>query len=244
MEKHEAPRIPFNLHNPQTMTIKIALADDEELFLEGLTRLLSVSKEITVTTTAEDGTALLRKLSEIEEGQFPEIVLADIQMQPMNGFELVEQLRKYYPDLRIIILSSHYRNAVFGQMIKLGVSAFLPKNSTRESLLNAIRSVHETGVYFSPGDHRMLLEYVKDKPKKHSIISSDELSEREIEVVKLICSELTNQEIGDKLYISKRTVESHRQRILEKIGARNTVGLVIYAIAHEIIPPSPYLGSV
>ncbi|MGS2738667.1 response regulator transcription factor [Sinomicrobium sp. M5D2P17] len=224
--------------------VKIALVDDEFLFLEGLTRLLSGLKEIIVTITATDGNLFLEKLSQITTKDFPEIILADIQMPGMNGFELVEQLKETYPDLKIIILSSHYRNTVFGHMIKLGVSAFLPKNSSRDELLTAIHAVNETGVFFSQRDHKMLMEYVKNKSRKGKLISEEDLSEREIEVVKLICTELTNQEIADNLYISKRTVESHRQRILEKIGARNTVGLVVYAIAHEIYTPPQHFGSV
>ncbi len=246
MEKFGKQRMPINNNNSQIMKplIKIALVDDESLFLEGLAGLLSGPEEITVVITTTDGNDLLRTLSRTSEENFPDIILADIQMPAMNGFEMVEQLKQLYPDLKIIILSSHYRHTVFGHMIKLGVSAFLPKNSDRDELLTAIHSVHKTGVFFSQRDHKMLMEYVKNKPRKSKLIPEEDLSEREIEVVKLICTELTNQEIADKLYISKRTVESHRQRILEKIGARNTVGLVVYAIAHEIYMPPQHFGSV
>ena len=101
----------------------------------------------------------------------------------------------------------------------------------------AIEKVHETGIFLTKDDHQMLLNYVRDNPKNQKLGLSVSLSDREVEVVQLICREFTNQEISDQLFISKRTVESHRQRILEKIGAKNTVGIVIYAIAHAIYTP-------
>ncbi|MGS2763403.1 response regulator [Sinomicrobium sp. M5D2P9] len=224
--------------------IKIALVDDESLFLEGLNLLLSGLKEISIVMTADEGGKFLTELSEISPENFPEIALIDIQMKPMNGFDLVKILKQKYPDLKIIVLSSHYRNTMFGHMIKLGVSAFIPKSSDRDQLLEAIIAVHRTGVFFSQKDHRMLVDYVKSKSKKPGFGPVDNLSDREIEVIILICSEYTNREVADKLFISKRTVESHRQRILEKIGAKNTVGLVVYAIAHEIYIPPQHFGSV
>ncbi|MBC9796634.1 response regulator [Sinomicrobium weinanense] len=227
-----------------SIPIKIALIDDESLFLEGLTALLSNLKEISVVLTAEDGSEFLMQLSNTSAENFPEVVLVDIQMKPINGFELVEKLKEEYPDLKIIILSSHYKNTMFGHMIKMGVSAFIPKHSSREELFRVIDSVYKTGVFFTPKDHQMLVDYVRNKSKKPGLGPVDSLSDREIEVIKLICSEFTNQEIADKLFISKRTVESHRQRILEKIGAKNTVGLVVYAIANEIYIPAQHFGSV
>lgn len=213
--------------------IKIALIDDEELILEGLALLFSGQKQVSVVMKCTNGNDFLKTLEELSTDQFPDIALIDIQMKPMNGLELVDILKEKYQDLKIIILSTHYKKSVFGHLIKLGVSAFLPKSSSLEKLLLAIQSVKQTGVFLSKDDQQMLLSYIKEKPK-FSINQQGQLSEREIDVVKLICLEFTNQMIADKLFLSKRTVESHRQRILEKIGAKNTVGIVIYAIAHNI----------
>ncbi|TDQ08417.1 response regulator transcription factor [Pedobacter metabolipauper] len=224
--------------------IKVALIDDESLFTEGLVLLFSTVKHITVVATAAHGIKFLDDLLNIPPVDFPEIILADIQMKPMDGFELVEILKKKYPGLKIIILSSHYKNNVFGHMIKLGVSAFLPKNANLKLLVEAIESVHKTGVFFSQKDHLMLVSYMKGKSKSHDLNAIRNLSEREIEVIKLICLEYTNDEIADKLFLSRRTVESHRQRILDKIGAKNTVGLVVYAIAHQIYIPPQHFDSV
>lgn len=214
--------------------IKIALIDDEALFLEGLSLLFSKRKNIDVITTASSAVQFLDYLSNASLNSFPDIALVDIQMKPMNGFELVENLKLNYPDLKIIIISSHYRNNVLGHMIRLGVSAFIPKNATKELLIEAIESVSLSGVYFTKKDHQMLMSYMNGKSKQPTLEALEELSTRETEVLKLICQEHTNQEIADKLFLSKRTIESHRQRILEKIGAKNTVGIVVYAIANNI----------
>ena len=214
--------------------INIALVDDEVLFVEGLSLLFSNVEHINVTTTANSSLEFLEVLEDNLETNFPDIALVDIQMKPMDGFELVEVLKDKYPDLKIIILSSHYKSNVLGHMIKLGVSAFIPKNANKELLVTAIESVNNSGVYFTQTDQEMLMKFMNSKSKKLTLNVNGELSNREIEVVKLICCEHTNQEIADQLFLSKRTVESHRQRILEKVGAKNTVGLVVYAIANNI----------
>ncbi|MBV8328544.1 response regulator transcription factor [Chryseobacterium sp.] len=215
--------------------IKIALIDDEQLILEGVKMLLSNEKNISVCLTADNGPDFITDLEKLSEDEFPDIALVDVQMKPMNGFELVEILKERYPDLKIIILSSHYKTSILGYMVKLGVSAFLPKNSNKKTFIDAITMVDKNGVFFTAEDHQMLFTYMNSSAKKNSLFETeDELSEREKDVVKLICQELTNNEIGEKLFISPRTVESHRQRILEKIGAKNTVGIVIYAIVNNI----------
>lgn len=219
--------------------IKIALVDDECLFLEGLSLLFANNENISVALASTGGNAFLESLNVLPPEQFPEIVLLDIRMEPMDGFELVELLKKKYLNLKIIVLSSHYKANMLGHMIKLGISAFLPKNATQQLLFEAIETVYRTGVFFTQKDYEMLTSFVKSKSQNIYFYSKDDLSKREIEVLQLICAEYTNQEIADKLFLSKRTVESHRQRLLEKIGTKNTVGLVVYAICNEIYTPDP-----
>lgn len=216
-------------------SIKIVLVDDEQLILEGIKMLLSMQDHISVDYMANSGIEILTYLDQLEKINFPDIAMIDVQMRPMDGFELVEILKKKFPDLRIIILSSHYKSSVLGYMIKLGVSAFLPKNSDKTTFIEAIEKVSQNGMYFTKADHEMLLSYMNTPSRKQSLFDNEEtLSNREIDVVRLICQEKTNQEIADLLFLSPRTVESHRQRILDKIGAKNTVGIVIYAIVNGI----------
>ncbi len=216
-------------------TIKLVLVDDEQLILEGLKMLLSAQTNISVDYSATSGNEILEYLENLEADNFPDILMTDVQMEPMDGFQLVEILKKKYPELKLIILSSHYKSSVLGYMIKLGVSAFLPKNSSKATFIEAIEAVHKNGMFFTKEDHEMLLTYMNTPSRKKSLFDNEEtLSEREIAVIKLICEEKTTHEIADILFISPRTVESHKQRIFEKIAVKNTVGLVIYAVINNI----------
>jgi len=219
--------------------IKIAQVDDETLFLEGISLLLSNVEHINVIKTANNGLEFLDALEKTSESDFPDIALVDIQMKPMDGFELTETLKDKYPALKVIILSSHYKSNVLGHMIKLGISAFIPKNANKELLITAIESVNNSGVYFTQTDQEMLKQYMNCKSKKVTLSDKRKLSNREIGIIKLICLEYTNQEIADHLFISKRTVDGHRRRILEKVGAKNTAGLVVYALANRFHPKPP-----
>jgi len=220
--------------------IKIALIDDESLFLEGLSLLLSSSGNLCIVGQATNGADFLQLLENYSIEEFPDILMVDLQMQPMDGFELVAKIKAKHTEAKVIVLSSYYKQAMFGHMIQMGVSAFLPKNAPKDLLLEALTSVHKTGVFLSDEDQEMLVEYVANRKKYNSNSMSETLTDRELEIVNLICLELTNQEIADRLYLSKRTVESHRQRILEKIGAKNTVGIVIFAIAHQLYTSTKY----
>lgn len=237
MEKQKRQRGKINNNNKtQKMSevIKIALVDDESLFLEGLSLIFSNVKHINLIKESGSGIEFLEFLEKIPEIDLPNIVLVDIQMKPMDGFKLVELLKNKYQNLKIIVLSSHYKSNVVGHMIKLGVSAFIPKNANKEVLINTIDSVYKFGIYFNLEDQKLLMSYMKKKISRPTFNAIENLSVREIEVLKLICKELTNQEIANVLFLSKRTIESHRQRILEKVGAKNTVGLVIYAIINRV----------
>lgn len=215
--------------------IKLVLVDDEQLILEGVKMLLSARENISVDFLATSGVEILAHLETLDPSNFPDIAMIDVQMKPMDGFELVEILKKKYPNIKIIILSSHYKSSVLGYMVKLGVSAFLPKNSDKKTFIAAIEAVDRNGMYFTKEDHEMLTSYMNKPARQKSLFDNEEtLSVREIDVVKLICQEKTNQEIADVLFLSPRTIESHRQRILDKIGAKNTVGIVIYAVINNI----------
>ncbi|WP_196886391.1 response regulator transcription factor [Aureivirga sp. CE67] len=219
--------------------IKISIIDDEQLFLEGLKLLFSNENKVEVVLAENNANDFIEKLEQTKPSFFPDIALVDIQMKPINGFELVAILKEKYPELKLIILSSHYKKNVIGHMIKLGVSAFIPKNANKTLLMEAIEAVYEFGVYFTKKDKDLVQDHLNFRTKKPSIITKDQLSKREIEVLELICTEKTNHEIAENLFLSKRTVENHRQRILEKVGAKNTVGLVVYAIVNDIHPLPP-----
>ncbi|MCT1530492.1 response regulator [Sphingobacterium daejeonense] len=217
--------------------IKIALMDDESLFIEGLSLLIERIPNCKVVYKNSDSSTLMDDFYSLPEIEIPDILLLDIQMEPISGLELVEKILPNFPKVKILILSSHYKSNMIGHMLKLGVSGFLPKVIDTETLKNAIQTVYQTGVYVSASDYQLLHQYLNNPNKKVSFDLKDQLTEREIEVIRLICEEYTNIEIAEQLFLSKRTVESHRQRILDKLGLKNTVGLVIYALANEIFVP-------
>ncbi len=212
--------------------INIGLIDDDLLLVEGLNLLLSTIPRLKITFSTTRPDTVIKLLSTLETQDFPDVLLIDIKMEPIDGFQLVEMVKEKYPKVRIIILSSYYRQSYIGQMVKLGVSSFLPKNSSKKLLFEAIQQVYENGVYFTDSEQKMIIAFIQNKKSKYD--EEPSFTARELEVIKLICKEYTNQEIADALFLSKRTVETHRQRILDRIGAKNTVGLVVYAVVNQI----------
>ena len=211
--------------------IRLAIADDQQLFRKGLIALLADYPEITVRLEASNGQELLDKL----ETTTVDVVLLDIQMPQMNGIETTHQLHKKNPDTKILILTSHNEEELIKHLIVRGAHGFLLKNNTLETIVEAVSGVTENGYYFN---ERVSKEMVSDLMNKYSIrpvFYQANLSTREIEVIQLISQEYTNREISDKLSISVRTVETHRDHILQKTNAKNSVGIIMYAYRNNII---------
>ena len=210
-----------------TNKIKIFLVDDHNLFREGLKFLLSNNDLISEIHEAENGKDLLRNVLNVK----PDIILMDIEMPVMNGIEATRETLKIYPETKVIALSMYANENFYSEMINAGAKGFLLKNSKFEDVQKAIADVNDGKNYFSP---EILEAIIKNLNKKKHKKTNTELTEREIEVLYNICKGLSNQEIADFLYISKRTVDKHRENILLKTQSKNTAGLVIYAIKNEI----------
>jgi len=210
-----------------TNKIKIYLVDDHNLFREGLKFLLSKNDFISEIHEAENGEDLLKNVLNVK----PDIILMDIEMPVMNGIEATKEISKIYPETKIIALSMHGNENFYSEMIDAGAKGFLLKNSKFEDVLKAISDVNEGENYFSP---EILDAIIKNLYKKKSKLVNSDLTEREIEILYNICKGSSNQEIADFLYISKRTVDKHRENILLKTQSKNTAGLVIYAIKNKI----------
>lgn len=211
---------------------KIVLTDDEALFRKGLHRILSDCGDCEVLFEAHHGIDLLAKLKRAKN--LPDIILLDMNMPEMDGVDTLKELNKEYPDIKVIILTSHYNATLILKMIELGASAFMPKNVDLDELLKTIKDVGDKGFHYDDNIVKLLREKMKmGKDQQKKII--DELTKREKEILLLICDQCTNKEIAEKLFISKRTVEGHRNKMLEKTLSKNTVGLIIYAIERNII---------
>lgn len=208
---------------------KVILVDDHKLFRDGLKLLLNNSGIADVVAEASNGIEFL----EIIETFTDAIVFMDIQMPEMNGIEATIKVLEKYPDLRIIALTMFGEDEYYYQMIEAGVKGFLLKNSDIDEVLEAINTVAKGENCFSK---ELLYNIVRNISHTKRADNNDaKLSEREIEILQLICEGLSNLEIADKLFISKRTVDKHRSNILDKTGTNNTASLVMYSIKQGII---------
>lgn len=219
--------------------IKIALVEDQQLFRESLAALLERIPEFELLAVCENGKVFMDTLAALPVA--PEVILVDMDMPEMNGVELTEALHKQRPEMKVIILTVYNQERFMVKMVEAGASGYLLKNCGTEEVLNAIRQAHSAGYYFN----EFFLNAMKSGAKYKSSTIHDfnhipvELTEREREILLLICQELTNVEIGEKLFISPRTVDGHRNNLLAKTGARNTAGLVVFAVTNNLFQILP-----
>ena len=200
---------------------KIVLTDDEALFRKGLNRILSDNDGCEVLFEAENGEILLDKLKHAKT--LPDIILLDMQMPVMDGVDTLKELQKQHPGIKVVILTSYYNSTMIIKMIELGASAFMAKNVDPNELLETIKNVVDNGFHYDSFTVKLLRERMLIGQTK-SIEINEVLTKREKEVLLLICDQCTNKEIANKLFISPRTVEGHRNKMLEKTLSKNTVG--------------------
>ena len=208
---------------------RILLVDDHTLFRNGLKTLLAMGGEFEVAGEASDGLEFLGMAEEVS----PDVVLLDISMPGMNGIDAAAEALKFYPDMKIITLSMYGEEDYYFRMVAAGVKGFVLKNSDIEEVREAIRTVYDGGTYFS---QELLFNLVSNlKHSTETAVPDADLSGRELEILLLICKGMSNQEIGDRLFISKRTVDKHRANILAKTNCKNTANLVVYAIKNRLV---------
>lgn len=215
--------------------IKLAIADDELLFRQGLISILSKEKNLNIIFDAEDGNDLMTQLRTAEE--LPEIVIIDLKMPGLNGVEATKLIRKEFPDIKIIALTSYFSKPFIINMISIGAVAYLAKNSTPKLMLTTINEVADKGFYYDEQVMKFIHEGLlnnNDEIKK-SNFDNTYFTKREKEVLELICKQYTTNEIGEKLFISPRTVDGHRNNLLLKTESKNLAGLVVYAIQNKLV---------
>lgn len=214
--------------------ISIAIADDDKLISRLLSDFLNDSGKYDILFTASDGEELIFKLDE-STTKLPEILLLDLRMKGTNGIDSIQYLKVNYPEIKIIVISSYYQESFMGFLFKTGAAAFVPKEISPESLKHIINTVYHQGIYFSEEQVTKLRLQISSRTPKPALDDETELSKREIEVLNLICQQKTAKEIGELLFISTKTVEGHRNSLFVKTGVKNVVGLVIYALQHNLI---------
>ena len=222
-------------------TITIAIADDQMLFRRGMTAIINSFEGMTVVCETDNGRKLLTFLETTT--QKTDVILMDLSMPELNGIDTMKIIHEKYPDQKVIILSVHNEEKFVVHLIELGANAYLFKNAEPEDVESAIMGVVEKGFYFSESLMHTFQKRMSNK-KTHVSVHDNipiTLTVREIDVLNQICQELTAQEIAEKLFISVRTVDGHRNNLLEKTGARNTAGLVIFAIKNNLVDPGVLL---
>lgn len=211
--------------------INVALVDDQSLFREGMISLLKAYEDLEVVIEVSNGNAFFDQLP----GKEVHVILLDIEMPAMEGIETTIQLTKKHPEIRIIVLMSHYEAELIFQLTELGADAFIPKGKNIGHVVEAIRSLHRNGYYHSEETSKALMMGLQKRNKHAKSFKTTPLSDREIEVLKLLCEQYTNREIAEILKLSPRTIDTYRENIFSKIGAKNIVGIVRYAISNRLI---------
>ena len=212
-------------------TITIALVDDHKMFRDGIQSVLSNIKDFIIVSDFYSGEELLDflKTKEID------ILITDISLPGLSGIDLCRKVAEKYPTIKTIILSMHSKHEFILSALQNGAKGYLPKDSGHEELVNAIKLVSNGEIYFNHNISQNIIKEVFVNKKNDNRNPYDVLSKRELEVLKYFAEGFTNKEISEKLFISIRTVESHKTHILSKLGLKSNVDLIKYAIKHKII---------
>lgn len=214
--------------------IRLALADDQLLFRRGMAMILRDMAGVRVVVECANGEELLAALNTT----MVDIVLLDLEMPVLDGTATMRRIKQEFPAVKVIILSSHDEDKYINSLMDLGANGYMLKSAEPDEIDMAIRSVAQSGFYLNDMVNKALLHgLVKDRKLKPTFNQVDPLSERELEVLRGICQELTTAEIAGKIFVSPRTVEFHRNNLLLKTGARNAAGLVVYAMTNGIFKP-------
>ena len=213
--------------------IRLARTDDDALVVALLQEFLSLKPQFEVLFTATGGDELFSKLAAAEV--LPDILLLDLKMKDTDGIAVTKEVRNLHPSVQVMVISSHYQASYTGFMLKTGVAAFLPKGILPQELASMIEIVAEKGIYFLPEQIEVIRDQISSKAVQPVIETENSLTDREIEIIRLLCQQKTAKEIGDQLFITQRTVEGHKSNIFIKTGVKNIAGLVIYAIQRGLI---------
>lgn len=212
--------------------IKIAIADDYKIFRDGLKVGFSADENLEVIMEADNGEELMKAL----ESEQPDVIIMDLKMPIMDGMEATKAVRAKYPNIKVLVVTMYDDDKFIIHLMENGANGYLLKNTEPDEIIKSIYAVHENGYYFNDVVNKALLKKLVLKNNfKPSFNQNVELSERELEVLNLICEEKTASEIAKVIFLSPRSVEGIRQRLIEKIGVRNTAGLVMFAVKNNIV---------
>ncbi len=210
------------------LKVKIVLVDDHQMLIDGLKAILSQYNDIQILKTYTNGNLLVEEINQLK----PDLVLTDISMPVIDGYELTKEIKKINPEIQVIALSMSGDITNINKMLDAGISGYVLKNAGNEELVAAIHKVAEGKMHFSD---EVLAEMSRSANTKQTKQDKINLSDREIEILKLISLEHNNAEIADLLFISERTVETHRKNMMRKTNSKTMIGLLRTALEHKLI---------
>lgn len=215
-------------------TIKVVIADDHEIFRDGLRLMLQKQPEINLLAEAEDGKELIELIKHLQ----PDVVITDIKMPRMDGVAAAKHIAEHYPTIGIIALSMFDEEDLIIDMLEAGATGYLLKNADKHEMVDAIKSVYNNDSYYCQHTSHKLAQLVaKSKFNPYKEHERPVFAEREKEIIACICEGLTNKEIASKIFLSVRTIEGLRMKILEKMNVKNAAGIIIYAIKNDLYQP-------
>jgi two-component system, NarL family, invasion response regulator UvrY len=217
--------------------VKIAIVDDHNLFRKGLIKLINlgdVDGKYVILFEAENGEVLKEKIT---PKCLPDVVLMDINMPGMDGYEAVDWLHKYYPNVNVLVVSMLESEEAIIRMLRLGVKGYLSKDIEVEDMHQALGAIANKGYYYSEAVSGIMAQNIRESDFNGAIksVAAKDLSENEIEFLKLACTELTYQQIADKMNLSPKTIENYRESLFRKFKAKSRVGLAMYAVKNGLV---------
>ena len=219
------------MKSPDSKVIRVAIADDHTLFRTGVKTSLNSRSDIQLVAEAENGMQLLNLLRHIK----PDVILLDIQMPIMDGLATLPEVKKLYPDVKVIMLSMHNDHSMITKMMEIGANSYLTKDSDSEIIYQAIVTCYEDEFFFNDLTNKALLNGLRSKKAPEPEAEEVNLSEKEITILRLMCEEKSTKEIADIVDLSPRTVEAIRDKLKSKTGAKSMAGLVMYAVKAGIV---------
>lgn len=214
------------------MEIKVAIADDHKIFRKGVILSLRHYSNIKFVLEADNGEELLNHLDEAK----PDVILMDLRMPVKDGIEATKFISKHYPNIAVIVLTMHEDDRFVTHLMENGANGYLLKSTDPSEIKKAITDVVTKGYYLNNFVNRILLKRAHNKTKSIPSLNNDfPVTDKEKDVLRYICMEFTSQEIGQKMEISPRTVESIKERLMERFGVKNTAGLVFFAVKNNLV---------
>jgi DNA-binding NarL/FixJ family response regulator len=213
-------------------TIKVAIADDHKIFRDGIKMALSGKEYLRIIWEAEDGKDLVHKM----KIKLPDVLLMDIRMPEMDGVNAISLLRKEYEQVKIIVLTMYDDQEMISKMMEMGANAYLTKTTDPEEIYNAILTCMNDDFYFNDLVNKAVMMKLQSKKSMRQYFPNPiKMSEKELKILKLISEDKTTEEISKEVFLSPRTIETIRQTMKTKVGAKTIAGLVIYAMRNKLI---------